>query len=167
MIRAGNIDDATQICEIYNHYVLNTAITFEEHAVSTGDMEKRVLETTGALPWLVWEEDDTILGYCYASKWKGRCAYQYSVESTIYVRPAQAGKGIGLRLYRGLLDRLKQDGFHTVLGGIALPNAASVALHERLGFEKVAQLKEVGRKFGRWIDVGYWQLLLDSAESRV
>jgi len=101
-----------------------------------------------------------LLGYCYASKWKGRCAYRYSVESTVYLSPDATGKGIGSKLYGTLLAELRQRQFHTVIGGIALPNPASVALHEKLGFEKVAQFRQVGNKFGRWIDVGYWQLLL-------
>jgi L-amino acid N-acyltransferase YncA len=162
MIRSAQVEDAAQLCEIYNHYVLNTPITFEEEAVLIEDMEERVRETTASLPWLVWEENEIVLGYCHASKWKGRCAYRYSAESTVYLRPDARGRGIGTALYRDLLARLKEKGFHTVVGGIALPNRASVTLHEKLGCEKIAQFREVGRKFGRWIDVGYWQLLLNS-----
>lgn len=164
MIRSARVEDATQLCEIYNHYVLHTPITFEEEAVSTAEMRDRLRETMASLPWLVWDEGEHVLGYCHASKWKGRCAYRYSVETTVYLRPDQGRRGIGTALYGELIGKLKEQGFHTALGGIALPNAASVALHERLGFEKVAQLREVGRKFGQWIDVGYWQLVLQAAE---
>jgi phosphinothricin acetyltransferase len=78
----------------------------------------------------------------------------------VYLHPASVGKGIGSRLYDALLTELRGRQIHTVIGGIALPNKASVALHERFGFEKIAHFKEVGRKFGEWIDVGYWQLIL-------
>ena len=123
-------------------------------------MGQRIDETIQSLPWLVWEQDKSLKGFCYASKWKGRCAYRHSVESTVYLRADSMGRGIGSQLYRALLDELRRRKFHTVIGGIALPNDASVALHEKFEFEKVAQLREVGNKFDRWTDVGYWQLLL-------
>lgn len=160
MIRSATIEDAAQLCDIYNHYILQTVITFEEQPVTVEEMAQRVQDTLQNLPWLVWEEGHRLLGFCYASRWKGRCAYRYSAESTIYLRPDAAGKRLGSRLYAALLGELKQRRFHTVIGGIALPNPASVALHERFGFERVAQFKQVGHKFGQWIDVGYWQLLL-------
>jgi phosphinothricin acetyltransferase len=112
------------------------------------------------LPWYVAEEGGKVVGFTFASKWKGRCAYRFSVESTVYLHPDHAGRGIGRRLYETLMAELRGRSLHGVLAGIALPNDASVALHERLGFIKVAYLKEVGWKFGRWVDVGYWQLLL-------
>jgi L-amino acid N-acyltransferase YncA len=160
MIRYAKTDDAAEICKIYNHYVLGTTITFEEEPVSTDEMAKRIAETLQSLPWLVWEQDESLQGFCYASKWKGRCAYRHSVESTVYLRADSMGRGIGSQLYRALLDELRRKKFHTVIGGIALPNDASVALHEKFEFEKVAQFREVGNKFDRWTDVGYWQLLL-------
>jgi L-amino acid N-acyltransferase YncA len=160
MIRYAKTDDVAEICKIYNHYVLDTTITFEEEPVSTDEMAQRIAETLQSLPWLVWEQDESLHGFCYASKWKGRCAYRHSVESTVYVRADSIGRHIGSQLYRALLDELRQRKFHTVIGGIALPNDASVALHEKLEFEKVAQFREVGNKFDRWTDVGYWQLLL-------
>jgi len=160
MIRYATKDDAAQICEIYNHYVLGTTITFEEQPVTTDEMAQRIAETLQCLPWLIWEQAKSIQGFCYASKWKGRGAYRHSIESTIYVRVDSIGRRIGSQLYRALLDELRQRKFHSVIGGIALPNDASVALHEKFEFEKVAQFREVGNKFDRWIDVGYWQLLL-------
>jgi L-amino acid N-acyltransferase YncA len=161
MIRYATPDDSGQICNIYNHYILKTQITFEEQPVSPEDMVQRIQETLQSLPWLVWEEEQQLLGYAYASKWKGRCAYRYSVESTIYLHPDSVGKRIGSQLYSALLTDLRQGQFHTVIGGIALPNETSVALHEKFGFEKIAHFREVGKKFDRWIDVGYWQLLLE------
>ena len=163
-IRPAELRDATAIAAIYNHYVATTCITFETEPVPAEQMGERIAETTASrLPWLVVEEDGAVLGYAYASKWKGRCAYRYSVESTVYLDPARQGKGIGKTLYVALIDALRASSLHAVIGGIALPNAASIALHERLGFEKVAQFREVGFKQGRWIDVGYWQLLLEKA----
>jgi L-amino acid N-acyltransferase YncA len=160
MVRYAKANDSAEICKIYNHYVLGTTITFEEEPVSTDEMAQRITETLQSLPWLVWEQDESLQGFCYASKWKGRCAYRHSVESTVYVRADSIGRHIGSQLYRALLDELRQRKFHTVIGGIALPNDASVALHEKLEFKKVAQFREVGNKFDRWTDVGYWQLLL-------
>jgi phosphinothricin acetyltransferase len=123
-------------------------------------MQNRIRETLPALPWLVWEEGAGILGFAYASKWKGRCAYRYSAEVTVYVEPTCTGRGIGSKLYEELLAALRERNFHAVIGGIALPNPTSISLHERLGFRKIAHFEQVGWKFGRWIDVGYWQLLL-------
>jgi len=161
MIRTAIIEDAPQLAEIYNHYIAETVVTFEERPVSDVDMAARV-EATAAerLPWIVAEQDNKILGYAYASKWKGRCAYRYSVESTVYLDPNQVAKGLGSELYRALISALQHSGYHVVMGGISLPNSASIALHEKFGFEKVAHFKEVGHKFDQWVDVGYWQLTL-------
>ena len=161
MIRPAAVTDAGAISRIYNHYVTNTTITFEEQGVSAGEMAERIQEVTEAdLPWLVAEQGGDIIGYAYVSKWKGRCAYRFSVESTVYVDHAFAGQGYGTQLYETLLAKLHAGPVHVVIGGIALPNAASVALHEKFGFKKVAQFQEVGFKFDRWIDVGYWQTTL-------
>jgi len=160
MIRPASSDDAAAIVAIYNHFVTTTTITFEEAAVSVDDMAQRIRDVTAKLPWLVYEQGGQVLGYAYATPWRVRSAYRFSVESTVYVSADHPHKGIGSSLYRALLDALRSSGLQVVLGGIAQPNAASVALHERLGFEKVAHFKHVGRKFDRWIDVGYWQLSL-------
>jgi phosphinothricin acetyltransferase len=160
-IRTAEHADAAAVAAIYNHYVATTCITFETDPVSPDDMGERIDEAREAkLPWLVAIDGDAIVGYAYASKWKGRCAYRYSVESTVYLDPACTGRGHGKALYVALVDALRERGLHAVIGGIALPNEASIALHERLGFEKVAHFKQVGFKQERWIDVGYWQLLL-------
>lgn len=159
MIRRAITEDAAQICDIYNHYVQQTTITFEEQPVASEEMEQRISEVVKDLPWLVWEEDGTIRGFAYASKWKGRCAYRFSVESTVYVHPESQGRGMGSKLYQELLFHLRDLGMHTVLAGIALPNEASIGLHKRFGFEKIAHFKEVGWKLQKWIDVGYWQLV--------
>ncbi len=134
-------------------------------------MRARILEAAAArLSWLVAIDGSAIIGYAYASKWKGRCAYRHSVESTVYLAPSSTGNGVGRKLHAALIDRLQDRGVHTVIGGIALPNEASIALHERLGFEKVAQFKQVGFKQDRRIDAGHWQFCFDAcpllAESR-
>lgn len=160
-MRDASTNDAPAIAAIYNHFVLNTSISFEEQAVPASEMAQRIadVQATG-LPWLVAEQDGIVLGYAYATKWRVRNAYRFSVETTVYLAPDSAGRGIGTTLYGALLERLRAGGYHLAIGGIALPNPASVALHEKLGFEKVAQFREVGLKFDRWTDVGYWQLVL-------
>lgn len=159
-IRDATLSDCKAILGIYNYYVLNTTITFEEEPVSEEDMTGRVVRNGRDYAWLVYEEGGTIRGYAYASKWRERSAYRFSTESTVYVEPGFQRRGIGRALYGALLPRLRSKGVHLVLGGIALPNEGSVALHEALGFRRVAQFPEVGYKFGTWLDVGYWALKL-------
>jgi L-amino acid N-acyltransferase YncA len=165
-IRPAVPDDAAEIARIYNHYVMNTVVTFEEQPVRPDLMAQRMAEvSTAALPWLVAEtdgriSDGRISGFAYAGTWKSRCAYRFTVESTIYLDPDCIGRGIGRTLYTGFLDALRLTPMRSVLAGIALPNPASIALHESLGFRKVAHFSEVGFKFGQWIDIGYWQLAL-------
>jgi len=157
-VRAASSSDAGPIASIYNYYVENTVITFEESAVSALEMAMRIAEVqTKGLPWLVAERDGSVIGYCYATPWKTRSAYRHSVESTIYLRNGLGGRGIGKTLYSALLTRLQEHGVHAVMGGAALPNAASVALHEGLGFTQVATFRQVGFKHDQWVDVAYWQ----------
>ncbi|MFV8784014.1 arsinothricin resistance N-acetyltransferase ArsN1 family B [Microbulbifer sp. SA54] len=161
MIRQAKKSDAAKIAEIYNHYVLKTCITFEVEPVSEEEMSLRISEcASNNLPWLVAEHNNEVIGYCYASKWKGRGAYRHSVEATVYVDSTAGSKGWGSRLYSALFAKLAEIHVHAVISGIALPNAASIALHEKFGMQKVAYFKELGRKFDRWVDVGYWQRLL-------
>lgn len=161
MIRSATPEDAASIASLYNHYVENTIISFETEFVSAEAMRSRILEVTEAgLPWVIAERGGQVVGYAYASKWKGRCAYRFSVESSVYVAAGHTGQGIGVELYEALIARLREGTTHVVIGGIALPNEGSQALHERFGFRKVAHFEQVGFKFGRWVDVGYWQLVL-------
>lgn len=160
-LRDAQAADAAAITAIYNHYVLNTAISFEEEAVSAADMAGRIADVqAGGLPWLVAESGGAVVAYAYATKWRARQAYRFSVESSVYVAAGQVRAGLGKMLYRALIARLRAGGVHLVIGGIALPNEASVGLHEAMGYVKAAHFAEVGRKFGHWIDVGYWQLRL-------
>jgi L-amino acid N-acyltransferase YncA len=161
LVRPAAATDAAAIAAIYNHYVASSVITFEEEAVPAQAMAARLAEIRAqGLPWLVAEEGGALVGYSYASRWKARSAYRHSVESTIYLKPGCEGRGIGKLLYAALLGTLKTKDIHAVIGGAALPNAASVALHERLGFAHVGTFREVGFKHGRWVDVGYWQLVI-------
>lgn len=161
MIRSAKMVDAEAIARIYNYYILNSVITFEEQVVTPQTIAERIRETTSdSLPWLVAESSGRIVGYAYASMWKDRSAYRYSVESTVYVEHALLGARYGSQLYESLLANLRQQKFHVVIGGIALPNPDSIRLHEKFGFRKIAHFEEVGYKFGQWIDVGYWQLML-------
>ncbi|HTW73754.1 MAG TPA: arsinothricin resistance N-acetyltransferase ArsN1 family B [Steroidobacteraceae bacterium] len=158
LLRSATAADAEALADIYNPYVLATVITFEEQPVSAADMAGRVAEVGQlSLPWLVAERDGRVVGYAYATRWKSRSAYRLSTETAVYLEPGSWGRGVGSRLYAQLLLALHERGIHVALAGIALPNPASVALHEKLGFRKVGQLPEVGFKLGRWVDVGYWQ----------
>lgn len=161
MIRQATTADAAAIAAIYNHYVLNSSVTFEELAVSTEQMAERIDQVqSDGLPWLVLEQNGELLGYAYATKWRARTAYRFSVESTVYVRDGLTAKGLGSQLYQQLLNELKALGLHLVIGGITLPNEKSVALHEKFGFVKCGHFQQVGFKFEQWRDVGYWQKLL-------
>jgi len=156
-IRPASEQDAASLVIIYNHYIQNTAITFETEPLAPCEFADRIRESR---PWLVAEDAGALLGYAYASSWKGRCAYRYSVESTIYLDHRKTGKGVGPILYRALIDAVRARSMHTMIGGIALPNDASIRLHEQLGFRKVGHFEKVGYKLGQHIDVGYWQLML-------
>ena len=157
-IRPATDADAEAIARIYNHYITHTVVTFEVDQVTRDEMVRRIDKVrTESLPWLVVALDDVVAGYSYATRWHTRHAYRFSAETSVYLSPDHGGRGIGTRLYQELLDLLMQKGVHTVIGGIALPNDASVALHEKFGYQKAAHYREVGFKFDRWIDVGYWQ----------
>lgn len=160
MIRQVKISDAESICSIYNEYVERTRITFEEEPVSADEMGSRIKSITEHYPWLIYEDQGNVLGYTYASRWKERSAYRYSVETAIYIDSNYVGMGIGTKLTNALLEELRARSIHSVNAGITLPNSASIALYEKFGFEKVAHFKEVGFKFNEWIDVGYWELII-------
>ena len=159
IIRPVELSDASAIADIYNHYILESTATFEETPINGEDIKERILElNTQNLPWYVAEDSaKNLIGYAYACKWKGRCAYRYSVEVSVYLSPDHVGQGTGSRLYEVLFEKLDSLEYHVAIGGITLPNPASIKLHEKFGMEQVAHFKEVGFKFGDWIDVGYWQ----------
>lgn len=159
MIRLATNNDSAEIAAIYNYYVRETVVTFEEEEVTDEQMLKRITDTQQAgFPWFVAQDSQgNVIGYAYANKWRERYSYRFSVEVTVYLSVDQSGHGIGSKLYAALFDALKAQGIHSVIGGITLPNQASVALHEKFGLEQVANFKQVGYKLDRWLDVGYWQ----------
>lgn len=153
-------DDGERICAIYNHYIENSIATFEEESVAVSDMRGRIEDANEERPWLVYEVDKVVAGFAYASPWKSRCAYRYSLETTVYLSHDHLGQGIGTALYAQLIEAIKTKKIHSLIAAIALPNEGSIALHEKLDFKKVGQFVEVGWKFDHWIDVDYWELLL-------
>jgi len=164
VIRSILDKDIISITDIYNYYISETVITFEQSVVTPEDMRCRISKINADnLSWLVAENDSgEVIGYAYASKWRERFSYRFSVEVTVYLSPSCSGKKIGTQLYSVLFDELRRKSIHTVIGGITLPNPASIALHEKFGMKKVAHFEEVGYKFDQWLDVGYWQGRIDS-----
>jgi L-amino acid N-acyltransferase YncA len=161
IIRSATLADAWAVASIYNHYVRHTLVTFEEEPVSTKVMEQRISAVRShSLPWLVAENRDEVVGFAHAAQFKDRSAYRFCVETSVYLVHGRQGHGIGTRLYSELLEALRQQHIHTAIGIIALPNPASVTLHEKLGFRHTGTLAGVGFKQDQWIDVGYWQKLL-------
>ncbi len=160
-IRPARSDDAGQIAAIYDHYITTSHATFEMEPIDGAEMLQRMNDGWAAgYPFLVCERDAEILGYAYGRQFRPRRAYLHSIEVSVYIKKDKEGKGIGSLLYQALFDEIRNKNFHTIIAGISLPNDASIRLHEKFGFNKVAHFCEVGRKFDRWIDVGYWQLLL-------
>jgi L-amino acid N-acyltransferase YncA len=159
-IRTADPADADAILRIYAPVVLGSAITFEIAPPPAAEMAERVRAVTERWPWLVLERAGDVLGYAYASTWRTRAAYAWTVESTVYVRDDCRRAGIGRALYRALLACLGLQGYRLAIGGITLPNPASVALHEALGFRPAGVHRRCGHKLGAWHDVGFWELEL-------
>ena len=164
MIRPVNPDDAAAICAIYNYYIENTTVTFEETPLWPDVMEERIRKISAKYPYLVWEADE-INGYAYINTWKDRSAYRFSAEVSIYLRNGFQGRGMGHKLMERLLEEVRKTDIHCLVAGIALPNERSVALHEKFGFRKIAHFEEIGCKFNKWLDVGYWELILKREKS--
>ena len=160
-IRLATFDDLAAILEISNWAAVNTAANFATEPETLQQWQHDWRETHERLPWFVAADGDGgIIAFAKASPWKGRCAYLWTAETTVYVQPDHHGQGLGKALYTKLLATLKAQGYRTLLGGITVPNPASIRLHESMGFTRVAMLKHVGWKFGRWHDVGYWEVQL-------
>jgi len=159
IVEPARSEDIHEIAVIYNHYIRTSFSTFEEQALSDNEVETRVQKVRDAmLPWLVARGGGGVVGYCYGRPWHERAAYRCSVETSLYVAEGASGQGIGTAMYTALLKEIQSKGFKTAIGGISLPNPASVALHEKFGFQKAAHYHSVGFKFNEWVDVGYWQL---------
>ena len=162
-IHIATPDDAEAVAAIYAPIVANTSISFELAPPSVDEMRGRIEKTQQDLPWLVSEDAQcAVNGYAYASKHRERPAYQWSVDVTAYVREDARGLGVGKRLYQALFAELATLGYFQAFAGIALPNDASVALHESLGFQPIGIYRKVGFKLGAWHDVGWWQKELRS-----
>lgn len=157
-LRLAAATDFDAIADITNHYIRTSAIHFAYGDVTAADLSALWREHEAVYPWLVAEQDGRVAGYAKAGAYRARSAYLYTTETGIYLRPETRGRGLGFALYSRLLAVLRAQGFHSAIGGIALPNPASVRLHERLGFVPCGVVKEAGTKFGRWHDVGFWQL---------
>lgn len=163
MIREATEQDAEAIAEIYRYYIQNTVITFEESDVDAIDITGRINKVReSGFSWLVAVENEEVVGYAYASSWNDRTAYRHTAEITVYLLHTAQAKGWGTKLYESLLLSLRHQRIHTVIGSITLPNPASVAIHEKFGMVKVGHFTEIGYKFDKWLDVGYWQMRLNS-----
>ncbi len=162
-IRLATIEDAAAVAAIYAPIVAGTPISFEETPPSIEEMAQRIAATRKTYPYLVADVAGAVIGYAYAGAHRARPAYRWSVDVSVYVADSARGKGAGKALYGDLLNRLEAAGYHAAFAGITLPNAASVALHEAVGFTHLGIYREVGFKFGQWHDVGWWQRLLKSA----
>ena len=158
--------DAPQIAAIYYPYVLNTPITFEITPPDGTEMYGRMKKLSNMYPWLVCEHENEVMGYSYGSRFRDRSSYDWIVETTVYVREAAHGLGIGKALYASLLECLKLQGFTSAFGVISLPNKPSVSLHENFGFTKDYLMADAGHKDGRWYDVGFWRLKLNDASEK-
>lgn len=152
--------DVAAMLAIYAKVVRETAISFEAEAPSPEEFARRLAERQASHCWIVGHDEEGVLAYAYGGPWRARAAYAWTTETTIYVHERARGRGIGKQVYGELLRRLTAQGFRAAIGGIALPNAASVALHEALGFRHVGTHAKCGHKFGRWHDVGFWEVEL-------
>ncbi|HLN16890.1 MAG TPA: arsinothricin resistance N-acetyltransferase ArsN1 family B [Acidimicrobiales bacterium] len=165
-VRMATADDAAAMLAIYGPVVESTAISFEVEVPSIEEMAARITKRQPAYPWLVGEAGDRVTGYAYAGPFSGRAAYDWSVETSVYVAEDWRGRGVGRALYRALFELLGLQGFRRAMAGVTLPNPASVALHEGAGFTPVGVYRSVGWKFGDWHDVGWWQRGIGAAEGR-
>lgn len=169
-IRTATPDDAAAVAAIYAPVVEHTTISFEAEPPDAAEMRARIEKTLVSLPWLVAEDAaGRVCGYVYvyASKHRERAAYQWSVDTTVYVREDMRGQGVGRALYGRLLPLLAELGYCQAFAGVALPNAGSVGLHEAIGFQPIGVYRNVGYKHGAWRDVGWWQKALRPLETPV
>lgn len=160
-IRIADPADAAEILSIYRPYIEQTSITFETETPSIEAFADRITHYLENFPWLVCETEGTIIGYAYASRHRERTAYQWSVESSVYVQDDYMRTGVAATLYTALFEILKEQGVRNVYAGINLPNDRSVAFHEKLGFVHFATYEQVGYKLGKWKNVGWWRLILN------
>ncbi len=164
-VRPAALDDLPAILRISNWAALNTAANFAVEPETLESWRDEFMRTREMFPWLVAAGGPAgVVGFAKAGPWKGRCAYHWTAEVTVYVDPAHHGRGIGRALYVRLIPALRDQGYRTILAGITLPNPASVRLHESFGFRQIASFERVGFKFGRWHTVGYWEALFGAGD---
>ncbi len=161
MIRTATLEDTRFILEIYAPYVLNTCITFETEVPSITEFEQRIRTIQKTFPYLVLEENGSIVGYAYATKYKERSAYDWTVETSVYLREDVQGKGYGKVLYTALEDALRAQGIVTMLACITYPNDSSIAFHKKMGFEHVAHFEKLGFKFNQWRDIVWMKKVIN------
>jgi L-amino acid N-acyltransferase YncA len=159
-VRVATELDLAAVAAIYGREVREGVATFDEAPPTPDTWLAKLRSIDPGDHFLVAEAEGSVVGYAYSTAYRTRTAYRHTRETTVYVSPDAVGQGVGRALYDDLLARLRADGMRTALAAIALPNPASQALHEQAGFEHLGTMREVGFKFGRWIDVGWWQLLL-------
>lgn len=167
IIRTVEDRDIERIAAIYAPYVTGSAISFEIAPPDADTMAQRIGKILAVWPWLVYEREGEVLGYAYGSEHRTRAAYRWDVDVSAYVHPQAHRQGVGRALYTALFDILRLQGFYNAMAGIALPNPASVGLHEAMGFRPVGVYPKAGYKLGRWHDVGWWQLALREASDGV
>jgi phosphinothricin acetyltransferase len=156
-IRDATAADAEVLLSIYRPFVTETAVSFELEPPSVEEFSRRILAAQSRWAWLAAEHGGQMAGYAYASAFRQRAAYQWSVEMSAYLDPACRGRGVGRALYEELMRVLIAKGYCTAYAGITLPNEASVRFHQALGFSTVGVFRRAGRKFGSWHDVSWWQ----------
>lgn len=158
-VRSATLDDLPALTDIYNHYIVETPVTFDLAPLEPGDRREWFDAHRGSPRYqlLVADAGGVIAGYATTSRWRPKAAYERTVESTVYCRHGHAGRGIGRCLYTALFEALAGTDVHRVVAGVTLPNPASIALHERFGFTSVGVFREVGYKFGRYWDVGWFE----------
>ena len=160
IIRLATPADAAQCAEIYAPHVRDSAVSFEVDVPTAAEFEARIARTLERLPWLVCAEGDLVLGYAYAAPHQERAAFQWSVNVSVYVHEDHGRRGIGRALYTSLLACLRALGYFNAYAAIALPNPASVGLHEAVGFRHIGTFDDIGYKLDRWHAVGWWGLAL-------
>lgn len=165
IIRPVIKDDVSGILAIYNPFILSSPVTYEEVPLTNEQMWERIQKYTKQFPWLVAiNEDKDVIGYAYASQHRERAAYRWCTDVSVYVKEGDRGKKLGEKLYTELFSILRKQNYHIAYAIISLPNEASVGLHEKMGFTYVGTFHEAGHKLGKWHDVGWWELRLNSSE---
>jgi L-amino acid N-acyltransferase YncA len=159
-IRPATIDDAAAVADIYAPYCEGSAVSFEQVAPNTGQMQQRIAGVVAHRPWIVLDDGGLVAGYAYAAPHNDRWAYRWSVNTAIYIGGHHQRRGAGRALYTTLFDLLRRLGYYRAVAGITVPNAASVGLHQAMGFELVGVYRDIGYKLGAWRDVAWFEAVI-------